>query len=183
MRRKDDYLKYYDTANLYCKKLIQMKPHQMSAFDKVFENINKSVKTINDDVLYEVAFAPGAGDVGWNIGVAVTAGDHPYGATTGAMLLTPDYYHSFDTTDIRLPVSCSIISYDKDLNQQPVAVTSIGIGKWNRLLRVGNLGASTSKGTGVNWPLMRYADILLMLAETENEISGPNQTAQDALKK
>ena len=30
---------------------------------------------------------------------------------------------------------------------------------------------------------MRYADILLMLAETENEISGPNQTAQDALKK
>lgn len=183
MRRKDDYRKYYDTANLYCKKLIELKPHQMSPFAKVFENINKSVKTINDDVLYEVAFAPGAGDVGWNVGIAVTAGEHPYGATTGAMLLTPNYYHSFDTTDLRLPVSCSIISYDKDLNQQPVAVTSIGIGKWNRLLRVGNLGASTSKGTGINWPLMRYADILLMLAETENEISGPNQTAQDALKK
>jgi len=183
MKRKDDYLKYYDTANAYCKKLIQLKPHQMSPFAKVFENINKSVKTINDDVLYEVAFGPGAGDVGWNIGIAVTAGDHPYGATTGAMLVAPNYFHSFDTTDLRLPVSCAIISYDKDLNQQPVASTSIGIGKWDRTQRVGNLGPSTSKGTGINWPLMRYADILLMLAETENEIAGPNALAQDALKK
>jgi hypothetical protein len=180
MKRKDDYLKYYDTANAYCKKLIQLKPHQMSPFAKVFENINKSVKTINDDVLYEVAFGPGAGDVGWNIGIAVTAGDHPYGATTGAMLVAPNYFHSFDTTDLRLPVSCAIISYDKDLNQQPVASTSIGIGKWDRTQRVGNLGPSTSKGTGINWPLMRYADILLMLAETENEIAGPNALAQDA---
>jgi starch-binding outer membrane protein, SusD/RagB family len=183
MRRKDDYLKYYDTANIYCKKLIQMKPHQLSPFDKVFENVNKSVRTVNDDVLYEVAFAPGAGDVGWNIGIAVAAGDHQYGSTTGAMLLTPNYYHSFDTTDLRLPVTCSIISYDKDLLQQPVAVTSIGMGKWNRLLRVGNLGASTSKGTGINWPLMRYSDILLMLAETENELSGPTAAAKEALKK
>jgi hypothetical protein len=183
MKRKDDYLKYYDTANMYCKKLIEMKPHQLSPFDKVFENINKSVKPANDDVLYEVAFAPGAGDVGWNIGIAVAAGDHNYGSTTGAMLLTPNYFHSFDTTDVRLPVTCAIYSYDKDLIQQPVAVTSIGLGKWDRTLRVGNLGASTSKGTGINWPIMRYADVLLMLAETENEISGPNATAQDALKK
>ena len=182
MRRKDDYRKYYEIANTYCKKLISLKPHQLSPFAKVFENINKSVKVSNDDILYEVAFAPGAGDVGWNMGITVVAGTHIYGSGGGTMLLTPTYYHSFDTTDIRLQATCSLISYDANLLQQPVAVGSIGMAKWNRLLRVGNLGASTAKGTGINWPLMRYTDVLLMLAETENEITGPTPVAQNALK-
>ncbi|MCW3091706.1 MAG: RagB/SusD domain protein [Ferruginibacter sp.] len=182
MKRKDDYLKYYQVANTYCKKLVDTKPHTLSPFAKVFENINKSIKVTNDDVLYEVAFAPGAGDVGWNMGISVAAGTHMFGSGGGTMLLTPTYYHSFDTTDLRLPATCSLVSYDANLLQQPVASTGIGMAKWNRLLRVGNLGASTAKGTGINYPLMRYTDVLLMLAETENEINGPNAVAQNALK-
>jgi len=183
MKRKDDYLKYYTIANSYCKKLVDSKPHNLTPFAQLFENINKSVKNSNEDVLFEVAFAPGAGDVGWNIGIGVSAGTHNFGSTSIAMVFAPNYYHSFDTTDLRLPVTCSIISYDANLLQQPVAVTAISMGKWNRLLRNGNLGASTSKGTGVNWPLMRYSDVLLMLAETENELNGPNAVAKDALRK
>jgi len=183
MKRKSDYLDYYQIANTYCKKIVSLKPHSMSPFATVFENINRSAKVANDDVLFEVAFAPGAGDVGWNIGVVVAAGNHTYGSSSVAMYLTPNYYHSFDTTDVRLPATCSIIAYDKDLNQIPVAITSIGMAKWNRLLRTGNLGSSTSKGTGINWPVMRYSDVLLMLAESENELSGPTAIAQDALRK
>jgi hypothetical protein len=182
MKRKDDYLKYYQLANTYCKKLVDTKPHTLSPFAKVFENINKSIKVTNDDVWYEVAFAPGAGDVGWNMGVTVSAGSHIYGSGGGTMLLTPSYYHSFDTTDLRLTATCSLVSYDANLLQQPVAPTSIGMNKWNRLLRVGNLGASTAKGTGINYPLMRYTDVLLMLAESENEINGPSALAQNALR-
>jgi hypothetical protein len=183
MRRKDDYLKYYDTANAYCKKLLETKPHTLSPFAKVFENINRSMKVPNDDVLYEVAFAPGSGDVGWNGGISVAGGSHNFGSGGGTLLLTPNYYHSFDTSDLRLEATCSLVSYDANLLQQPVSVTGIGIAKWNRLLRVGNLGPSTAKGTGINWPLMRYSDVLLMLAETENEISGPTTIAKEALKK
>ena len=182
MRRKADYLTYYGIANTYCKKLISMKPHVLSPFAKVFENINKSVKVTNDDVLYEVAFAPGAGDVGWNMGVTVAGGNHIYGSGGGTMLLTPVYYYSFDTTDLRLAATCSLVSYDANLAQVPVGVTSIGMNKWNRLLRVGNLGSSTAKGTGINYPIMRYTDVLLMLAESENEISGPTGAAQEALR-
>lgn len=183
MRRKSDYRQYYDTANAFCKKLLETKPHTLSPFAKVFENINKSIKVTNDDVLYEVAFAPGAGDVGWNGGISVAGGAHEFGAGGGTLLLTPNYYHSFDTTDLRLEATCSLVSYDANLLQQPVAVTGIGIAKWNRLLRVGNLGPSTAKGTGINWPLMRYSDVLLMLAETENEIAGPTEIAKEALRK
>ena len=44
-------------------------------------------------------------------------------------------------------------------------------------------GASTAKGTGINWPMMRYSDILLMLAEAENELNGPTEIAQNALRR
>lgn len=183
MRRKDDYLQYYQIANDYCKKLVSLKPHQMSDFATVFMNENKYISPENDDVLYEVAFQPGYGDVAWNNGVRVDAGTHPYGSGSNYLSLTPTYYHSFDTTDLRLPVTCSIIYYDKNLVQQPTGPTSIAPNKWNRLLVPTPLGSASAKGTGINWPMMRYADVLLMLAESENELSGPTADAQEALKK
>jgi starch-binding outer membrane protein, SusD/RagB family len=97
------------------------------------------------------------------------------------MNLTPSYYHSFDTTDLRLPATCSLVDYNDTLGQTPVAVTSITINKWNRLLVPTPLGSASAKGTGINWPLMRYSDVLLMLAESENELNGPDADAQNAL--
>lgn len=182
MQRKPDYLEYYKIANEYCKKLVALKPHHMSDFDKVFMNENKYVAPVNDDVLYEVAFYPGSGDVAWCNGVRVDGGTHPYGSGSNYLSLTPSYYHSFDTTDLRLPVTCSIVYYDKYLVQQPTGPTSIAPGKWNRLYVPTPLGSASAKGTGINWPLMRYADVLLMLAESENELNGADADAQNALK-
>lgn len=184
MQRKADYKKYYETANTYCKKLISLKPHNMSNFATVFLNENKFVKPNNDDVLYEVAFQPGFGDVGWSIGVTVAAGNrNPYGSTTIQINLSPTYYHSFDTMDLRLPATVSLISYNDTLSQVPAGITSLTANKWNRVLLSTPPGSASAKGTGINWPLMRYADILLMLAETENELNGPTADAQNALKK
>jgi starch-binding outer membrane protein, SusD/RagB family len=181
MQRKNDYLDYYQIANTYAKKLVSLKPRSLPDYATVFLNLNKYIKQVNSDVLYEVAFAPGFGDVGWSTGVAVAAGSHPYGSTTIQMNLTPNYYHSFDTTDLRLPVTCSLVNYNDTLGQVPVAVTSITINKWNRLLVPTPLGSASAKGTGINWPLMRYSDVLLMLAESENELNGPDGDAQNAL--
>ncbi len=35
--------------------------------------------------------------------------------------------------------------------------------------------------TGINYPLLRYSDVLLMFAEAENELNGPSAEAQDAI--
>lgn len=185
MKRKSDYLDYYKIANQYAKKLVSLKPRPLPDYATVFMNENKYVKAVNSDVLYEVAFHPGYGDVGWSVGVAVTNGQqlHNFGATTIQMFFTPNYYHSFDTTDLRLSATCSIISYNDTLGQVPTGPSSISINKWNRLLVPSALGPASAKGTGINWPMMRYADVLLMLAESENEINGPTGEAQDALRK
>lgn len=185
MKRKPDYLDYYKIANDYCKKLVELKPRPLPDFATVFMNENKYIKPVNSDVLYEVAFAPGYGDVGWCFGVAVTNGQnyHTFGATTITQGLTPNYYYSFDTMDLRLPATCSIISYNDTLAQNPTSVTGITINKWNRMLVPSPLGPASSKGTSINWPLLRYSDVLLMLAESENELNGPDGVAQEALRK
>ncbi|CAN5720603.1 RagB/SusD family nutrient uptake outer membrane protein [soil metagenome] len=183
MKRNGDYLDYYKIANQYCKKLVDLKPRPLPDFASVFMNENKYIVAKNSDVLYEIAFYPGSGDVAWNNGVRVDAGTHPYGSGSNYLSFPATYYHSFDTTDLRFPVTCVIYYYDKDLLQQPTGVTAIAPGKWNRLLVPNPLGSASAKGTGINWPVMRYSDVLLMLAETENEISGPTATAQEALRK
>lgn len=183
MQRKSDYLDYYQIANQYCKKLVTLKPRPLPDFATVFMNENKYIKPVNSDVLYEVAFHPGFGDVGWCNGVRVDGGTHSYGAGSNYLSFPPTYYHSFDTLDSRLPVTCYIYYYDKDLLQQPTGTGAIAPGKWNRMLVPAALGPASAKGTGINWPMMRYADVLLMLAESENEISGPSADAKEALRK
>ena len=183
MKRKSDYRTYYGIANTYCKKLVALKPRALPDFATVFMNENKLIKPVNSDVLYEVAYPPGFGDVGWCVGVSVTNGMsfHTFGATTITQGLTPSYYHSFDTTDLRLAATCSIISYNDTLAQVSTGL-GISVNKWNRMLVPTPLGPASAKGTSINWPVLRYADVLLMLAESENELNGPSAVAQDALK-
>lgn len=186
MKRQNDYLDYYKIANEYAKKLITLKPRELPDYASVFMNQNKYIKPVNSDVLYEVAYAPGFGDVGWAVGVSVTNGQgyHSFGSTTIQFGFTPTYYYSFDTTDLRLYATCAIVGYNDTLAQNTTNITGININKWNRMLVPTPLGPASAKGTSINWPVMRYADVLLMLAESENEINGgPTELAKDAMRK
>lgn len=183
MKRADDYLDYYGIANTYAKKLIELRPRQLDEdFQQMFRNQCENIQTINQDIIFEVPYLSGTnGDVGWNLGLSVDAGQHDYGAGNNFINLPASYYHSFDTTDLRLPVSCAIYYYDQDFIQQPVSwVIFISTHKWSRTWMPTPAGETSAKGTGINFPILRYADVLLMLAETENELNnGPTQLAID----
>lgn len=191
MVRPDDYKAYYDTANQFTAKLIELKDRMLpNDYRQVFLNQSKFVSPVNSDVLFEVPFAIGEGDVGWNIGMNVEGGDHPYGSGGNYLGMTPTYYYSFDTTDVRQDITNSLYYIEADsstatkLYEALVDVNNIGQGKWSRLYLENPPGKSTAKGTGINWPMMRYADVLLMHAETENELyEGPTEEAISALKR
>lgn len=172
---------YYQLASDYSQKLIALKDRALNSdFGKIFYNQCVLVKPVNDDVLYEVAFLKdNGGDVGWCVGTSVTGGSH--GTTTIQVNLAPTYYFSFDDEDVRRDVTISRVNYTGDTEQVAAGITGLSSGKWNRLWSNNETGSS--KGTGINWPLMRYSDVLLMLAEAENELNGPNALAKNALKR
>lgn len=186
MRRAEDYMDYYEIANASAKKLIELKPRTLDPdFQQMFRNQCEYISTMNQDVIFEIPYLPGVnGDVGWDLGLRVDEGNHEYGAGNNFVNLTASYFYSFDTTDTRLPVSCAMYYYDKDLVQQPVSwIIFISSHKWSRTWVPSPLGETSAKGTGINFPLLRYADVLLMLAESENELNdGPTAVAQEALR-
>lgn len=49
-------------------------------------------------------------------------------------------------------------------------------GKWRTKYEA---GAKLANRTGINFPLLRYSDVLLMAAEAENAVNGPTQLAYD----
>jgi len=73
----------------------------------------------------------------------------------------------------------------EDFQTNPV---TFNIQKWdqrwmNDAFKTQNLAAIGKIGYGTNWVMMRYSDVLLMLAETENALNGgPTALAKEALK-
>jgi starch-binding outer membrane protein, SusD/RagB family len=184
MERKPDYADYYTIARDYSKKLIDLKDRPLPTnFKQVFMNQNQFISPENEDILFEVPFAIGFGDVGWNIGYKVDAGTHPYGTGSNYMNMPVTYFYSFDKEDVRRDATCGLYFIDKDFVQQLVAVGSISQAKWGRQFVPAPQGSTTSKGTGINWPMLRYSDVLLMYAEAENELNGPTAGAIEAFKR
>ena len=188
MSRESDYLSYYEIAKTYSKKLIDLKDRDLPTdFRQIFLNENTFQAPVNDEILFEVPFPLGSGDVAWNIGITVEGGPtaaHDYGSGNNYMAMPPTYYVSFDTLDIRRDVTCGLYKMNTSGELEFITgPTNISQGKWSRSLLPTPQGASSAKGTGINWPMMRYADVLLMYAEAENELNGPSIEAQNALKR
>lgn len=184
--RASDFRNYYQIAKDYTTKLISLKDRELPKdFRQVFLNQSKFITTVNSDILFEVPFAIGNGDVAWNIGITVTGGataTHAYGSGNNYMAIPPSYYFSFDKADKRRDVTCAL--YQVNTNFEEVFIsgaTNIAQGKWSRHFLTNPPGQNSAKGTGINWPMMRYSDVLLMLAEAENELNGPTPIAKDAL--
>lgn len=186
--RDSDYLDYYQIAKDYTQKLIALKDRQLPRdFRQVFMNQNVFQSPVNGDILFEVPFSLNSGDVGWNIGITVQGGPtaaHNYGSGNNYMSMPPTYYFSFDSLDIRRDVTTALYQINTDFEKEFVEpANDIAQGKWSRHFLPNPPGSSSAKSTGINWPMMRYSDVILMLAEAENELSGPTAVAQEALKR
>ncbi|MDD4969508.1 MAG: RagB/SusD family nutrient uptake outer membrane protein [Paludibacter sp.] len=183
VQKATTYTDYYKMAKNYAQKLINLKPRALrSDFVSIFKDECQYIVKNNDEVLYEIAFAESyGGDVGWCIGVANT-GTCANGNTTAQVGVSPLYYMSFADNDVRRDATCARYSNVNDTVAACGNVTNLFVGKWNRAWATKALGSGSSKGTGINWPLMRYSDVLLMLAEAENELNGVTDVAKLALK-
>lgn len=176
---------YYQLAKDYAQYLIGANVRQLDTnFHQIFKNQCQYVKVDNGDILYEVGFlVANGGDVGWCVGWPVYGGS--YGITTIQVNFNTSYLYLFDDHDQRLNATIARVAYqyydESKTNQSILGPTALACAKWNRIWMNTAQGEGSSKGTGINWPLMRYSDVYLMLAEAENELNGPTELAKDAL--
>jgi starch-binding outer membrane protein, SusD/RagB family len=172
---------YYQLAKDYSLLLIDSNVRKLDTdFHQIFKNQCQYVKVNDGDILYEVGFlAANGGDVGWCVGWPVTGGS--YGSTTIQVNFNTSYLYLFDDHDSRMEATVARVSYNNETDQSVLGPTALASAKWNRLWMKTSMGQASSKGTGINWPLMRYSDVYLMLAEAENALNGPTDLAKNAL--
>ncbi len=191
MKRADDYLDYYKIAMHYADSVILSGTHSLNkSFRQVFIDECNNIVNNNDDPIFEIPFLRNSsGDVGYSTGARVDwANDvtpHVWGNSNGGMRLNAFYRYSFDSTDLREDYTVGMWGYDPEGLPVVLADYSTFNNKWSKLWANSSnaLGNSSRDNTGINYPYMRYADILLMYAEAANEVNGgPTAEAKEALK-
>jgi hypothetical protein len=178
--RDADYLTYYKIANSECADLIARRDqHTLNAsFQGLFQNyIDAHSLDPTGEVMFEVAMGGGSGVADSKLGYY--DGPRVNNLGNSSITATPTYFYAFDPNDPRRDVT--IAAYFTNLDGTKVLQKLIGLpsGKFRRDWISGPAIAPTNlvQYFGVNWPILRFSDILLMFAETDNEINGAPSAA------
>lgn len=96
----------------------------------------------------------------------------------------PSYFYRFDSTDLRRDVTCAPYNVAANgVTKIGQAITAINDGKYRRDW-ISNPTVSPTDAIqyfGLKWQIIRYADVLLMFAEAENQLNGPTAAAYNAI--
>ena len=111
-----------------------------------------------------------------------------YGSLKAMQFMLPTYYLSFNPKDTRRDVSCTSYSI-YFLEKGSANDTWVDVGTTYSCIMPGKFRLSwcvapqSNKQRNLDIPIFRYADVLLMYAETQNYLNnGPTQAAKNALQ-
>ncbi|WP_411274912.1 RagB/SusD family nutrient uptake outer membrane protein [Daejeonella sp.] len=104
---------------------------------------------------------------------------------TGSTVPTSAFYNSYETGDLRAKNQEGYFytSYFTNGSGAPFQLGAPYIFKHFNMTSAGSFGVPGTRNNNLNVPLIRYAEVLLMYAEAQNEASGPNMAAYDAFKR
>ena len=176
MERNTDYLTYIKIARDECADLLAKRTeHTLNpSFEDIWRKLTSFVYDPNGEIIFEV----GAGGSNANSdsrmgnynGPSVNAASR-YGTGGGGLLALPNYFYAFDSTDTRRDVTVTNYAIAATNIKSPRRLGELTDGKFRKDWRVPLL-PGTALNPGYNWPMIRFADVLLMFAEAENEING-----------
>lgn len=180
MKRPDNYLDYYRIARDYCDSVIVSGRHSLSLpYHQVFINECNYMVINQDDPIFEIPFAKNSsGHIGYIQGPTSqtyegnTSGKNIWGGSNGGARLNALYRFFFDEDDLRRDYVNGMWYYKYDGETVLLNDRTVFNNKWSKLWSVSSMGTNSGANTGINYPYMRYADVLLMYAEAVCEIDG-----------
>lgn len=182
----------YTEALQWSEKVINSGRHALNAdYKQIFINAAKDIQDPKE-CIWEVGFYGNntgtfmqGGTLGISNGITSTDLVDP-GYSTGSINTTARLYNLYDATDVRRDWCIAPFRYMTTNNvttQTPWTAAQIydrNIGKWRRTYE--SVMPKTKDFNAVNFPVLRYSDVLLMYAEAANAINnGPNALAESYL--
>ncbi|HEX5553647.1 MAG TPA: RagB/SusD family nutrient uptake outer membrane protein [Chitinophagaceae bacterium] len=174
MERPADYQKFYQIADQECAEIIGSGEHHL---DPSFEDLWRNQLDAHQidpygEIMFQVAMTGGTSASDSKLG--------KFNGPNGSLTIVPTYFYMFDSVDSRRDVTIAPYEINKDNTLTARNLSSMADGKFRRNW-ISNPTVDISNQSqyfGLNWPVLRYSDVLLMYAEAENEIhSGPTAQA------
>ncbi len=181
MKRSADYAAYYQIAKDECNDIITSGQHSLNASYRALwkDQVNAhAVADPNGELMFQASGVGGVGAEDTKLGYY----NGPTVGTFGnkSINVLPTYFYAFDSTDLRRDVTCAVYNVNADgVTKIGQAITAICDGKYRRDWITNPTYAPTNaiQYFGLKWQIIRYADVLLMYAEAENELNGPTASA------
>lgn len=171
-----------------------------NAYRQIF--IDAAQELYNKESMWEVEFKGNRtdgyfdlGGLGSQIGITMTAGAtgsnlwNNLGYCYGFVKGTGRLFNKYDSAGKDLRRDWNLTTYTLTTNatagtwtRTPITKTvqyGRDVAKWRREYEL--LGSKDKNQTGINFPVLRYADVLLMFAEAENQVNGPTVAAYNAV--
>jgi starch-binding outer membrane protein, SusD/RagB family len=173
----------YTLALNECKSIIQSgTAHLETTFEGLWKKYNQDNTSAGGESLWEIPFGDGRGRLLFTFAVKHTSNDqyHANGSNRGGVAgPLPFVFYDYDEADKRRDVTCVPYQWSAAVNgfakQKLESLNKWYFGKY-RYEWMTRFVTSTNDD-GVNKLYMRYAEVLLMAAETANEIEGPGSAA------
>ena len=199
MARRDDAARVrelYEIADKACAAVVDKRENSlvqaqggMSGFQYLWYNFcQRNLSKTDPEMLWELAqYGPNTNS---NFGVLAHPGSRGgvFGSRKAMQFMLPTYYLSFDPKDTRRDVSCTAYSI-YFLNSGNASDTFVDVGTTYSCIMPGKFRISwctnpqEAAKRNLNIPVLRYSDLLLMYAETQNYLNnGPTVAANAALQ-
>jgi hypothetical protein len=181
MERPADYKTFYQIARDECNIIMQRnEEHKLNpSFRAVFKDaIGAHKEDPFGEILWEVGMTGGGSGFG-DSKLGYYNGPRYNNTGNSALTILPTYFYAFDSTDTRRDVTCAPYNILLNMSLEGRTLQTMVDGKFRRDWNP--VTTSAAQYFGTNWPVIRYSDVLLMFAETENELSnGPTAAAKTA---
>ncbi len=177
----------YADALYWSEKIINSGLHSLNpSYEQFFINLIQEKYDMQESIWEIEFYNPDitdyfeAGQIGVNVGISQNVLELGYGV--GHYKVHQMHYNRYEEGDTRR--DWAIAPYFYYYNANPLQKLDWGTNYYDRdvgkFRREYELTTSKSKNfSGINFPLLRYADVLLMAAEAENEVNGPTTKALD----
>lgn len=183
MEQGSDPLTYYQIARTECLEIMQNRgQHDLNpSFEDIFRSLHEGRSDNTNEILLAVGAFGGNSKtdskLGYYNGLRHDRASQWNGG--GGVNALPVYFYEFSKYDQRRDVTINVFQVNAEEQTQVASANGLTDGKfrksWTSI-------TGSSQNLAVDWPLIRFSDVLLMFAEADNELNnGPSTEAISAL--
>ncbi|HLL94563.1 MAG TPA: RagB/SusD family nutrient uptake outer membrane protein [Spirosoma sp.] len=154
--------------------------NQYTLFTTYDDLHNPARKNVGENI-FMVQFATNIQPSNWQTSIIpYNQGISAYSDQTGAIFANKEFVESYEKGDLR--------AQEKQFYYRTFTLSSdrnktVDLGGYYIYKHFDTRAQLTTANSDLNWPILRYAEVLLIYAEAANEVSGPTPEALEAVNK